>query len=137
MEWKVELVKMTGNTVLAEAVNHFHEILFENSVKETKQLAQDGSGLFYMGEHVDFRHYSRNIHTIKCFYWGKVFTVVDVKNTHMPMIGGVSIVSANFNVETGKNMSWLICMENILNQEIKSIICEDDGGLWSELWNIG
>ena len=102
MEWKVELVKMTGNTVLAEAVNHFHEILFENSVKEMKQLAQEGSGLFYMGEHVDFRHYSRNIHTIKCFYWGKVFTVVDVKNTHMPMIGGVSIISANFNVETGK-----------------------------------
>lgn len=200
MEWKVELVKMTGNTVLAEAVNHFHEILFENSVKEMKQLAQEGSGLFYMGEHVDFRHYSRNIHTIKCFYWGKVFTVVDVKNTHMPMIGGVSIISANFNVETGKKyeladlyekdnyFEWILseiekrypkqeylvknwkacfernnftflmaehglvlvdnfsqnvelmeweCMENILNQEIKSIICEDDEGLWSELWNIG
>ena len=60
MEWKAELVKMTGNTVLAKAVNHFHEILFENSVKEMKQLAQDGSGLFYMGvygKHIEFDIY--------------------------------------------------------------------------------
>lgn len=97
--WRIRLAEMKGTDTLAQAVNRYHEELYESQ----KALMQERMETKDSAAHTDGTCYCDNIYTLASFQWGNVFTVLDIEemsdSSCLPVI-------ANFNSITGEKYEF-------------------------------
>ena len=124
--WEIRLGEMKGDSKLAQAVNRYHEELYEGQ-KAQMQVFQEEAVAMDAGEVRDnFWKTHVNLFTMAAFRWGNLFTVVD-----MDYVGYKSCgieMSASFNMTTGEKYEFddLFQGENY-REELLDIIRKEDG----------
>ena len=132
---KIQLAEMKGTDALAQAVNRYHEEMYENHKARMQGYGEADAAL----ETEDFAactdetRYCDNIYTMASFRWGNVFTVLDIEET--PDAGSTAVI-ANFNSMTGEKYE----AADLFNtadyvEELTDIIRQGYGDLDAEKWN--
>lgn len=135
LTWDIQLVKMKESEALADVFNEYHEKLFEEKKADMERLQEKAKNEFRKPEDINRSHYSSNMRTMECFYWGDFFSVVDIGDTFYS--ASVNAVTANFNTSSGKQyrLSDLFAEENY-KEYLMRIIWEEneEWGGWVEDW---
>ena len=135
LTWDIQLAKMKESEALADVFNEYHEKLFEEKKADMERLQEKAKNEFRKPEDINRSHYSSNMRTMECFYWGDFFSVVDIGDTFYS--ASVNAVTANFNTSSGKRyrLSDLFAEENY-KEYLMRIIWEEneEWGGWVEDW---
>ncbi len=133
--WEILLAEMKGTDTLAQAVNQYHEELYESQKAQMQEHQEEVMAMsiedFRAG--INGSQYSDDICTMAAFQWGNIFTVVDMADT---MYTGCYIVPANFNSTTGERYEFedLFCTENYRKELLKIIEKEADENEYFFWW---
>lgn len=132
--WEIQLAEMKGTDTLAQAVNRYHEELYE-SRKAQMQVFQEKAAAMTAEEVLDYFGKTHvNLFTMAAFRWGNLFTVVD-----MDYVGykdcGIEL-SASFNMITGEKYEFddLFQGENYREELLEIIRKEDDTNEYFYWW---
>ncbi len=121
--WEIRLGEMKGDGKLAQAVNRYHEELYESRKAEMKAFQEEVTALSAedLQEWDDFWKANANIFTMAAFRWGNLFTVVNMDYVGYKSCGIVP--AASFNITTGEKyeIGDLFCTENY-REELLEII---------------
>ncbi len=100
--WEIRLGEMKGDGKLAQAVNRYHEELYESRKAEMKAFQEEVTALSAedLQEWDDFWKANANIFTMAAFRWGNLFTVVNMDYVGYKSCGIVP--AASFNITTGE-----------------------------------
>lgn len=126
---KIQLAEMKGTDALAQAVNRYHEEMYENHKARMQEYRETED----FAVHTDETHYCDNIYTMASFRWGNVFTVLDIEET--PDAGSTAVI-ANFNSMTGEKYEAADLFNTAdYAEKLTDIIRQERRDLDAEKWN--
>ncbi len=133
IKWCIELAEMKGADNLAEEFNNYHNDLFESRKEKMEKSQEKVMGMNVDELDISLEQYGDQIYTRASFWWGNIFTVVDIVDPHYR---GCYTVIANFNSVSGKQyeLGDLFCVDNY-TEELIDVIKEQLGG-YENGWNI-
>ncbi len=131
---KIQLAEMKGTDALAEAVNRYHEELYESQKAQMQVFQEEAAAMDAEEVRDNFGKTHANLFTMAAFRWGNLFTVVD-----MDYVGykGCGIeMSASFNMTTGEKYEFddLFQGENYREELLDIIRKEDDRNEYFHWW---
>lgn len=130
---KIQLAEMKEANALAQAVNRYHEEMYENHKARMQGYGEAEMKTEVFATHTDETRYCDNIYTLASFRWGNVFTVLDIEETPD---AGCRAVIANFNSMTGEKYE----AADLFNtadyvEELTDIIRQRYGDLDADEWS--
>lgn len=131
---KIQLAEMKGTDALAQAVNRYHEELYESRKAQMQVFQEEAAAMDAEEVRDNFGKTHANLFTMAAFRWGNLFTVVD-----MDYVGykGCGIeMSASFNMTTGEKYEFedLFQGENYREELLKIINKEADRNEYFFWW---
>lgn len=132
--WEIQLAEMKGTDALAEAVNRYHEELYESRKAQMQVFQEEAAAMDAEEVRDNFGKTHSNLFTMAAFRWGNLFTVVD-----MDYVGykdcGIEM-SASFNMTTGEKYEFddLFQGENYREELLDIIRKEDDRNEYFHWW---